>query len=206
MQEVAGIRERRREATWAALHDAGAELTLKRGLTGVSVEDIAAAAGCSRRTFFNYFPTKEDAVLGLREVVFTDAEFAEVVQRSSVSDSPLERVLAVLQAVLDRTLVCREQHARRKRLVALEPALNDRFGERMRSLETVVVEALQRLDGETSTSGEGLDRVEAQVLAFLAGAVFRYSAFSDPEGFAADRSQALERAATTFRKVIEQRL
>jgi AcrR family transcriptional regulator len=36
-----------------------------RGLEAVSIEDITAAADVSPRTFFNYFPTKDDAVLGL---------------------------------------------------------------------------------------------------------------------------------------------
>ena len=36
------------------------------GLEQAAVEVIAENAGASPRTFFNYFPAKEDAVLGLR--------------------------------------------------------------------------------------------------------------------------------------------
>lgn len=37
-------------------------LFLERGLAATSVSDIAAAAGVSRRTFFLYFPAKEDVL------------------------------------------------------------------------------------------------------------------------------------------------
>lgn len=39
-------------------------LTAERGLNGFTVEEVCEAVDVSRRTFFNYFPTKEDAVLG----------------------------------------------------------------------------------------------------------------------------------------------
>ncbi|MCO1337830.1 hypothetical protein BJH93_02835 [Kocuria polaris] len=60
-----GARERRKEATAAALIDHARRLTAERGLAGFTVEELAEAAGVSRRTFFNYFQTKEDAVLGV---------------------------------------------------------------------------------------------------------------------------------------------
>lgn len=56
-------RERRKQATRRALRSAVLELGLGRGLAEVSVEEIAARAGVSTRTFFNYFATKEDAAL-----------------------------------------------------------------------------------------------------------------------------------------------
>ncbi len=60
-----GLRERKKLATRLALHEAALQLVAERGLDAVSVDDVAARADVSPRTFFNYFPTKDDAVLGL---------------------------------------------------------------------------------------------------------------------------------------------
>jgi AcrR family transcriptional regulator len=59
-----GLRERKRAATRAAITAAARALTAERGLNGYTVEEVCERAGISRRTFFNYFPTKEDAIIG----------------------------------------------------------------------------------------------------------------------------------------------
>lgn len=59
----ASLRERKKLATRAALSDAALRLALERGLENVLVEDIAAAAGVAPRTFNNYFPGKEAAIV-----------------------------------------------------------------------------------------------------------------------------------------------
>ncbi|MGX7681197.1 TetR family transcriptional regulator [Jatrophihabitans sp. DSM 45814] len=54
-----GARDRKKLGTWFAIRDAGVRLFMERGFDAVSIEDIAAAAGVSRTTFFNYFAGKE---------------------------------------------------------------------------------------------------------------------------------------------------
>jgi AcrR family transcriptional regulator len=60
-----GLRERKKVATRLALHRAALELVTDRGLDAVTVDDIAERADVSPRTFFNYFPSKVDAVIGM---------------------------------------------------------------------------------------------------------------------------------------------
>ncbi|MFF3442694.1 TetR/AcrR family transcriptional regulator [Streptosporangium sp. NPDC002721] len=63
MEITAGLRERKKAETRLAVHEAALRLTTEHGLENVTVEAIADAANISRRTFSNYFDSKEDAVL-----------------------------------------------------------------------------------------------------------------------------------------------
>jgi len=65
--EQLGLRERKRLATRAALGQAAWRLTIELGYERARVEDIAAAAGVSARTFSNYFSSKEEALLSVGE-------------------------------------------------------------------------------------------------------------------------------------------
>ena len=58
------LRERKKQATREALHRSAIELTAERGLAGVTIDAIAERADVAPRTVFNYFASKEEAVLG----------------------------------------------------------------------------------------------------------------------------------------------
>jgi AcrR family transcriptional regulator len=57
-----GLRQRKRRETRAALSRAAIRLSIQRGWGNVTVDDIAAAANVSARTFRNYFSTKAEAI------------------------------------------------------------------------------------------------------------------------------------------------
>ncbi|SNT76536.1 TetR/AcrR family transcriptional regulator [Paracoccus seriniphilus] len=58
------LRERRRQQTARDIQFVTLELAVQHGLDHVTTEEIAAAAGISTRTFFNYFTNKESAAIG----------------------------------------------------------------------------------------------------------------------------------------------
>ena len=63
--EPHGLRERKKLATRQALGTAAMRLAIEHGLENVLVEDIAAAADVSPRTFNNYFASKYEAICAL---------------------------------------------------------------------------------------------------------------------------------------------
>lgn len=60
--EASGLRERKKRQTRLALSQATIRLCLERGWADVTIEDVAAAADVSVRTFRNYFSGKAEAI------------------------------------------------------------------------------------------------------------------------------------------------
>lgn len=58
------LREQRKRETSRALTDTARRMTTDQGFAGFTVEELCAEVGVSRRTFFNYFESKENAVFG----------------------------------------------------------------------------------------------------------------------------------------------
>ncbi|MEP9353293.1 helix-turn-helix domain-containing protein [Xanthobacter sp. KR7-65] len=61
-----GVRERKRRETLARISDAAIRLFIAKGYEATTLDEIAAAAGISRRTFFYYFKSKDEILLSLQ--------------------------------------------------------------------------------------------------------------------------------------------
>lgn len=96
-----GRRDLRKQQTRAALTGAALRLCSVRGFDHVTVDDISAEAGVSARTFFNYFASKEDAVLGdhLVEVDAMRARLAVLLPTMGVLEAVRRAVLLVVAAM-----------------------------------------------------------------------------------------------------------
>jgi AcrR family transcriptional regulator len=77
-----GLRERKRADTRLRIERAALTTVLERGLDSATIDAIAAAADISSRTFFNYFDSKEAAILGV-----TGLEELHLDERRSPPDS-----------------------------------------------------------------------------------------------------------------------
>ncbi|QFZ19419.1 acyl-CoA-like ligand-binding transcription factor [Saccharothrix syringae] len=91
---MSGLRERKKQATRAALAEAALRLCVAHGLDGVTVERVATEAGVSLRTFFNYFSSKEEAI------VAGDVATATAFVRAFAERPAAEPVLEALRRAL----------------------------------------------------------------------------------------------------------
>jgi AcrR family transcriptional regulator len=116
---TAGRRRLRHALTVAAI-----DLFLAQGYDATTVDEIAAAAGVGRRTFFRYFRSKEDAIFPDHEEVLRDIE------RSLATAVPTQDPVAVactaVRLVLDYYLADPDVSVKRFALTRTVPSLRDR--------------------------------------------------------------------------------
>lgn len=99
-QQEPGLRERKKRATHRSLRRAALALVAERGLDEVTVDQIAAAADVSPRTFFNYFATKEDALSGIDPDAIEDTCRAIVARPRAESPTTAVRTVFVERAAV----------------------------------------------------------------------------------------------------------
>jgi AcrR family transcriptional regulator len=89
------LRERAKRAVQAELLDVAQRLFVDQGYEATTVDQIATVAGMSKRSFFRYFKSKEDLVMGKYERLGEDLA-------SSLAARPLEEPLwTALRRVFD---------------------------------------------------------------------------------------------------------
>src|SRR3954454_9689712 len=86
-----GLRERKKRAARQAIAATARKLFCQGGFDAVTVAEVAAAAGVSEKTVFNYFPTKED-------LFFDEADARRAALVACVRDrAPGESMLAAVR-------------------------------------------------------------------------------------------------------------
>ncbi len=147
-----GLRERKKAETRDALASAALRLADELGPDRVTVDEIAAAAGVSPRTFFNYFASKEDAIVGS-----TESSTSRVVQELASrppAEAPIDALRAAVHASADHLEADPDDWIIRHRLVTRYPALGVRYAARLAAVEhELVVEIARRtrLDADVDT-------------------------------------------------------
>jgi AcrR family transcriptional regulator len=168
------LRARKKAETWSAIHEAAAALAVRHGVEGTTVEAVAAAAGVSPRTFFNYFPAKEDAILGMRAPSLDP----EMLDGFSLEHDLLGQVSRLLLAV-SRSAYAGRDAERRRRLLLDHPSLGRRRHELMLEAEALVRHTLAELLARDPawSAGIGEHRVDevARMLVLLGGVPLRFA-------------------------------
>lgn len=156
---MSSLRDQKKSATRQAIVNAAMARFRERPFADVSVDEIAAAAGVGRRTFFRYFPTKEDVVLDPRLV---DRAFAVVALADARADEDdVDLVMRVLVELQRRTFahVRPEHQLDVHRLTHREPALAARSWLLSEAVRDLIVDGLVPRDADSHR------RLRARVLA-----------------------------------------
>ncbi|MFJ3956754.1 TetR/AcrR family transcriptional regulator [Arthrobacter sp. NPDC090010] len=167
-----GLRERKRLATSQAITAAARSFTATRGLSGFTVEEVCEEVGISRRTFFNYFHTKEDAVIGS----FSDELPVDAVERfvdnparsaGEISSSLLDALYTFTADVVGRSTVSPAEMRQLIAAIGAEPQLLSRL--------TAEGQARQQQFRELVATREGLDADHPDIVTVTAlfGAVVK---------------------------------
>jgi AcrR family transcriptional regulator len=82
-----GLRERKKRETRELIAQTARRLFRERGFDAVTVDEVARAAGVSRKTVFNYFPAKEDLFFSGLELF--EAELVDAVRTRGAGESIL---------------------------------------------------------------------------------------------------------------------
>jgi len=133
------IRERTRRLAQTELTMVAQDLFLEHGYDETTVDQIAAAAGMSKRTFFRYFPSKDDLVIGKYDL-FGD-RMAEALD-ARPADEP---VWESLRRVFDITLDYVQDDGQRARNDAMEhivqstPQLTARYLEKLQRVQALLI-------------------------------------------------------------------
>lgn len=134
----AGLRERKRVETHARIQSEAMRLFLERGFETTTLDDIAKAAGVSRRSLFHYFGSKEEIVFAAK------ADFPDIIVEAinrRPADEPLLDI--VENALTDMAVRYQSPQARDlARLIHDTPSLSAGDQAKYEKIERVLAKAL----------------------------------------------------------------
>lgn len=139
-----GHRARKKERTRHAIEDAAIELFSKRGYDATTIEDIAGRAEIAPSTFFRYFTSKADVILGDQN------ERLPALQQAIVDRPALDSDIEALRGALQEQWVAAIDPERTVRIataVASSPVLSGHASAVGRSWQIAASDALARRKG-----------------------------------------------------------
>jgi AcrR family transcriptional regulator len=139
---VESLRERKKLRTREAIVDAALELFERKGYDATTVEDIAAAADVSPRTFFRYFDSKLDVVMSRNKA---DAPHFDALADASPGKGPVGAAHEVIRTLLGDMVSSDDPSAVREfKVVLTTPSLRSLALEHFHEHHDEMVEAYAR--------------------------------------------------------------
>jgi AcrR family transcriptional regulator len=170
-----GLRERKRLATRRAIQLAVIDLVAKRGLEGTTVDEVSRVADISPRTFFNYFASKEEALLGDPPVLPSDETVEEFVAGDGAILDDLATVLvgAGVKSMKDIEMVQLRQALLKQypQLFAMRMLTMRKFED---EVGEIVARRLERSDPVLAATPEELT-AKARLITLVAFAAMRHA-------------------------------
>jgi AcrR family transcriptional regulator len=158
-----GLRERKRQQTRERLTRAAMALFLERGFEATTLDDIAAAADISRRSFFHYFASKEDVVFAWHEEI-TSALIAAVAARPrdesmlAAAENAISAMARQIEPSEAIAMACLKRD---------NPALQARDQVKYEKLERALADALAK------RAGHKTEKLQARLVAMIATGAMR---------------------------------
>jgi AcrR family transcriptional regulator len=183
--------ERKRRAVRGELSEVALRLLTDRAFDSLTIDEIAVAAGVSRRTFFRYFVSKEDVVFAFLDR-WAVLLAADIVARPAEEDP----VAAVQNSFRQLTAAYNDRALALVRLVRETPSLQDQEKINREHLRVAVVNALA-----TRLGLDGGKDMRPQILATIAFAPLDAAMFAWFGNRAGEEiGHLLEEAVTTFER------
>lgn len=172
-----GLRERKRRATRRAIQLAVLELVGERGLDAVTIDEISRVADVSPRTFFNYFTSKEEALLG-DPPELPASEVIEAFVHGGDRGTLIDGLTEVLIGAGEKSMEDIEMLQLRKRLLKQYPQLFAMRMATMRTFEEEVCEIVARRlaqDDPALAADPGFPQNKARLVTLVAFAAMRHA-------------------------------
>jgi AcrR family transcriptional regulator len=142
---VASLAERKRQLVRDELAEAAVKVLALRGFEETTVDQIVAAVGVSRRTFFRYFQSKEDVIVHM--LAGAGAQLCAELRGRPADEPPAVALRHALSPFISISVDHPDKTLRVSRLILNTPALLARFLERQAQWQADIAAILARRTG-----------------------------------------------------------
>jgi AcrR family transcriptional regulator len=190
------LRARKKQATREALSQAALRLALEHGPENVRVDDIAAAAGVSPRTYNNYFSSREAAICGIAD---DRAYRIGAALRARPADEPLAD--AIVHVMMEHYAGRVEPDKAAIGMITSSPALRGEYYKSIVAIEGPLAEAIAERTGRDVERDLFTRGMAAAVTSAIRVATVHWLRRDDAVTFAAVLHTALDQVAPMARAV-----